>query len=138
METYVWSCLSPHLPLPQPKDPAKITMFLGTDADTFVRTYFAPPAAKKWTILTKDLTKGEIIYTATPEVFKTAYWAVWKLATNGKFDFESIQIITDEPSIPWELMRVSDDQEAPELAPEFRSRAFFIVSGAGFTMNRLR
>lgn len=119
---YVWSCLSPHVFLPAPATPQDSDMALGSDAETYVRTLFKPLAAKK-TLERDDIADlrgvGENIYQATPRVFKDAYWTVWKAAQAGGFKFESVQIITDEPCVPWELMRVSDEARAPDVPPEF-------------------
>jgi CHAT domain-containing protein len=44
---------------------------------------------------------------------------LWRAAKEGGFSFEAIQIVTDEPCVPWELMRLSDRARAPDVAPEF-------------------
>ncbi|MBN1601572.1 MAG: CHAT domain-containing protein [Chitinispirillaceae bacterium] len=54
---------------------------------------------------------GERLYTITPECFKTAYWALRKASGAGF----SIQIITNDTSVPWELMRPFTDDEFGEL-----------------------
>jgi hypothetical protein len=118
---YVWSCLSPHVFLPAPANPEDSVMTLKSDAETYVRTLFEPLAAKA--LDRNDIADlrgvGESIYQATPRVFKEAYWSVWKAAQAGGFKFESVQIITDEPCVPWELMRIADEARAPDVPPEF-------------------
>ncbi|HEV8552921.1 MAG TPA: CHAT domain-containing protein [Casimicrobiaceae bacterium] len=118
---YDWSCLSPHLNLDTPVDPVKRTMALGDDAQTYVRNRFQPLAGKS--LANIDIADiegiGQAIYDSTPEVFKDAYWALWSAANEGHFPFDSIQIVTDEPYIPWELMRVYDAKRAPDVDPEF-------------------
>lgn len=120
---YRWSCLSPHLNLATPTEPAEDRMALGSDAETFVRNLFKPLADKPLDEM--DIVDvegaGDVIYNATPSVFKQAYWAVWLAAKQGGFAFDSIQLITDEPYVPWELMRVADDQHAPDDPPELLS-----------------
>jgi hypothetical protein len=61
---------------------------------------------------------GEKIYRSTPPYFRDCYWALWNAATAGGFSFDSVQIITDEPCVPWELMRMIDLVPASDLAPE--------------------
>jgi hypothetical protein len=116
---YLWYCLSPHFNLPQPSA-ADSAMALGQDAETYVRNLFKPHAGKKLSeVNIADIEgAGELIYQATPKSFKDAYWAVWRAAQEGHFAFDSIQFVTDEPYIPWELMRVSDAARAPGVKAE--------------------
>lgn len=118
---YVWSCLSPHLDLAAPANPADARTAFGQDAATFVRLAFAPLAGKSLSQL--DIAEvcgaGESIYANTPRHFRDSYWALWHAARQGSFSFESIQIVTDEPCVPWELMRLSDRARAPDVTPEF-------------------
>lgn len=117
---YRWTCLSPHLALAPPLDPAEACMALGSDAETFVKSLLKPLADKRLDALSQAGVDGagDLIYAATPAVFKRAYWAVWQAARAGGFEFESIQLVTDEPYVPWELMRVADDDVAPDEPPE--------------------
>ena len=56
---------------------------------------------------------GEAIYDRTPECFKQAYWAL-RSAHGPNFP---IQFVSDEPYVPWELMRpVQDETQADVLA----------------------
>jgi len=118
---YLWSCLSPHLPLPAPADPAEALMTLAGDAATFVRQQFGPRANRP--LGRMDLADiegiGEEIYRATPDHFKDSYWAVQRWAATAGLPFESIQIVTDEPFIPWELMRLDDPVRGPGIEAEF-------------------
>ncbi|MEO7057202.1 MAG: CHAT domain-containing protein, partial [Caldimonas sp.] len=117
---YRWTCLSPHLALAPPADPADAFTALGNDAETFVKSLLKPLADKWLDALSQAGVDGagDRIYAATPAVFKQAYWAVWQAARRGGFEFESIQLVTDEPYVPWELMRVADDDIAPDEPPE--------------------
>ena len=117
--SYCWTCLSPHLALVPPSDPADARMALGSDAETFVKSLLKPLADKWLDALSQAGVDGagDLIYAATPAVFKRAYWAVWEAARAGGFEFESIQLVTDEPYVPWELMRVADDDIAPDEPP---------------------
>jgi len=118
---FVWSCLSPHLELPAPIDASDARMTLGEDAATFVRCSFAPPAGKTLGRLSIAQVEGagEKIYRNTPAYFRDCYWAVWKAAAAGGFNFDSVQIVTDEPCVPWELMRLYDLDRAPGVPAEF-------------------
>lgn len=116
---FVWSCLSPHLDFPAPR-PGADGMSLKEDAATFVRNTFAPLANKPLDRLKLADVEGagEKIYRATPAYFKDCYWALWHDAARAGYAFESIQIVTDEPCIPWELMRISDRSRGAGVAPE--------------------
>jgi hypothetical protein len=116
---YLWICLSPHLKLPQ-RSLEDSSMALGEDVETYVRNLFRPHADKKLSeVKIADIEgAGELIYAATPKAFKDAYWAVWRAAEAGGFPFESIQFVTDEPYIPWELMRVGDSVRGAEVDAE--------------------
>lgn len=118
---FLWSCLSPHLDLLPPADARDARMSLGADAATFVRRTFAPLAGKTLDRLSiADVCgAGEKIYCNTPPHFRNCYWAVWNVAAAGGFRFDSVQIITDEPCVPWELMRLRDPKRAPGVSAEF-------------------
>jgi hypothetical protein len=95
-------------------------MSLGEDAATFVGRIFKPLAGIPLNGLEMAEVEGagEKIYRNTPKYFRDCYWALWHAAAAGKFVFDSVQIITDEPCVPWELMRISDIKRAPDVAPE--------------------
>jgi len=118
---FVWSCLSPHIELLPPNEESDARMSLGGDAATFVRRTFAPLASMPLDRLRIADVRGagEQIYRNTPKHFRDCYWRVWNAAAAGGFSFESIQIITDEPCVPWELMRIHDKDRAPEVKAEF-------------------
>jgi hypothetical protein len=63
----------------------------------------------------------ELIYAATPPGFRKAYWDL-RLGTGQdpkkRAALETIQFISDEPYIAWELMRVAEDNRAPDEQPE--------------------
>ncbi len=62
----------------------------------------------------------DLIYGATPEGFRKAYWDLYleSRTPGSRSRLETIQFVSDEPFVPWELMRVSDDARAGDLAPE--------------------
>jgi CHAT domain len=78
---------------------------------------------------------GEVLYEHyAPDVFKRAFWAT--VAARGKL-FRTIQIESDEPDIPWELMRpVREDgtDERDFLGLDY-SVARWDTSGGAMTQN---
>jgi hypothetical protein len=118
---YHWSCVSPHGLPPPPAAPEDSEMLLGTDAESYVRNLFKPLAGKSLEKIDVSQIEGigEAIYKATPKAFKEAYWALQRTAQAGGFAFASVLIVTDEPFIPWELMRIVHDGAEPKLKAEF-------------------
>lgn len=111
--SYHWSCLSPHLDF----DPSlEATITLSGNAQTFVNHLFEPFATIQLDTHKHATLKGicEEIYDGTPEIFKQAYWRLSEAAKDGVFEFNNILFISDEPYIPWELMRVTDPQHQDE------------------------
>lgn len=117
---FTWTCLSPHLEFPPPAKEGDDRMSLKEDAVTFVRRTFAPFANMFLESLKMAEVEGagEKIYRITPKYFQDCYWTLWYEAAARGFEFNSVQIITDEPCMPWELMRISDSARAPHIAPE--------------------
>ncbi|MEW6428947.1 MAG: CHAT domain-containing protein [Thermodesulfobacteriota bacterium] len=117
---FTWSCLSPHLDFPAPANEGDDRMALQEDAATFIRKTFAPLANRPLARLKLADVEGagEKIYRCTPPYFRDCYWSLWHAAAAGGFAFESVQIVTDEPCVPWELMRMVDRDRAPGVAPE--------------------
>lgn len=117
---FVWSCLSPHMDFQPPTKGGDERMSLKEDAATFVRRTFAPLANMPLERLKLADVEGagEKIYRSTPPYFRDCYWALWRAAAAGGFAFDSVQIITDEPCVPWELMRMIDPAPASDVAPE--------------------
>lgn len=117
---FAWSCLSPHMDFLPPAHEGDDRMSLKEDTATFVRRTFAPLANLPLERLKLADVEGagEKIYRSTPKYFRDCYWALWRAATAGGFSFDSVQIITDEPCVPWELMRMSDLERASDVEPE--------------------
>lgn len=117
---FVWSCLSPHMEFPPPAQEVDGRMSLKEDAATFVRRTFAPLANMPLERLKLADVEGagEKLYRSTPTYFRDCYWALWHAAEAGGFAFDSVQIVTDEPCVPWELMRMIDLTDASAPAPE--------------------
>lgn len=115
-----WSLLSPHisfsdLPAADMESPVPDLPF------RFVKTNFevftgAPLTDEQL----EDLdSKCDLIYAATAAGFKKAYWRLFRASrqAGSKVKLDSIQFVSDEPYIPWELMRVwdKDSPERPEI-----------------------
>ena len=117
---FVWTCLSPHIEFPPPTKDGDDRMSLKEDAATFVLSTFAPHANKplEWMEMDDFEGVGEKLYRSTPTYFRDCYWALWHAAAAGGFAFDSVQIITDEPCVPWELMRMIDLAGKSDVAPE--------------------
>ena len=111
--TYHWSCLSPHLEFDSTDD---AVMVLNSGAQQFVNNLFEPFATVEMNDLQRATLKGicEEIYDSAPESFKEAFWLLTEAAKTAPFEFKSVLFISDEPYIPWELMRITD----PELENE--------------------
>jgi hypothetical protein len=116
---YLWTCLSPHASLLPAKEADSLRPVV--EAPAFIKSNFDSLVTEK--LVNLDIAgvngAGERIYQATPAVFKNAYWKLYHASQTEGFTFETIQIVTDEWSVPWELMRVSDDKLGPDVAPEF-------------------
>lgn len=107
--SYHWSCLSPHMAFNQVYN---TIMTLPSSSQVFVNSLFEPFATVELNDHQSTTLKGicEEIYDSAPEVFKQAFWQLSEAAQNASFEFKSILFISDEPYIPWELMRVTDPQ----------------------------
>jgi hypothetical protein len=78
---------------------------------------------------------GSRLWAMTPEVFRKVYWVLWERHQRPLI----IQFISDEPHIPWELMRPvrSDESEIhPPLALK-HAVARWIKRWDGYMRNRL-
>jgi len=90
---------------------------------TFMQDHFEKFAGKPWNNrMVNQLNEAcELIYAATPPGFQKAYWDL-QLGTaqdhEKRVPLRTIQFISDEPYIPWELMRVANDDRAPEERAE--------------------
>jgi len=113
---FKWSILSPHmsfsdLPAADVESPVADLPF------RFVKTNFEVFTGEPLTDeQLEDLdSKCDRIYDASATAFKKAYWRLFRASRvpGSKVKLESIQFVSDEPYIPWELMRVWD-QDSPE------------------------
>jgi hypothetical protein len=76
---------------------------------------------------------GETLWDRAPECFRQVYWAMRK-QYGGSF---SIQFISDDPYIPWELMRPYDTTQALDLLVAMHPVARWIAAYEGELRNRL-
>lgn len=118
---YQWVCLSPHM---QFDTSLSGSMILPQKAEDFVRDMFEQYSRTTLNEVRVNEIRGigEHIYDSTPEAFRAAYWTLHGLShARGGVAFKNILFITDEPYIPWELMRIADQQRGPGVEAEFLS-----------------
>jgi hypothetical protein len=111
---YQWSFVSPHKNLQQiPLD--KCASELKQGAESFVKSNFEPLAKVKLNSLTMARLKGTCkeIYDVTPPAFKDVYRDLYhESLKDPRIKLDTIQFVTDEPYVPWEIMLVDDAPEA--------------------------
>jgi CHAT domain/Domain of unknown function (DUF4062) len=115
-----WSLLSPHLSFAD-LSVTDLDSSLGDLPFRFVKSNFevftgAPLTDEQL----EDLDgKCDLIYRASAPGFKKAYWRLFRASrqAGSNVKLESIQFVSDEPYIPWELMRVWD-KDSPNERPE--------------------
>src|SRR6266550_2405663 len=119
---FQWTVLSPHRDFTGlPADELNST--LSASPYAFMQDHFEKFAGKPLDEAKIRKLDGlcDVIYESTPAGFRKAYWDLY-LGTGQdpqrRAALESIQFVSDEPFIPWELMRLSDDERAPNVAPE--------------------
>ncbi|MBI5015874.1 MAG: CHAT domain-containing protein [Deltaproteobacteria bacterium] len=116
-EQFLWSFLSPHATL-GPYSAEACTIRLAGGPEGFVKNRFEPLVGADLTAAKEDLVEGicELIYRSAPTAFKDAYWTLYRLARSEPgVALDTIQFVTDEPHVPWELMQVADAERAPEV-----------------------
>lgn len=119
---FQWTVLSPHQDFTG-LSAEELHCKLSEAPYAFMQEHFERFAGKKWgDDMPQQLEDAcELIYAATPPGFQKAYWDL-RLGTaqdpEKRAALQTIQFISDEPYIPWELMRVADDNRAPDEPPE--------------------
>lgn len=119
-DSYIWSCLSPHLDDRAVSEEDKRTAMPG-GAEQFVRTLIEPIANLPLERVTSASIHGigEQIYESTAKVFKDTYGALCEMEASGQIEeFCSIQFVTDEPFVPWEIMRPVGKHGSADLSGE--------------------
>jgi chaperonin GroEL len=124
---YEWNLLSPHLDFRPRLGAIPERKPLGDEARRFVRTNFdrASGTVLEETAIPIIEARCRDIYESTAESFKDAYWKLHAAqknvpltTTEGKHprdlspQLKSIQFISDEPYVPWELMLVREDDSS--------------------------
>jgi hypothetical protein len=121
--TYHWSLVSPHADFRDiPSEKCEMTLKGG--AQSYVKSHFEPLAGIALNALTMARLDGTCkqIYMVAPAIFKDVYWQLYHAAReNPTVKLDTIQFVTDEPYIPWEIMRVEDEQRGPNIDGEILS-----------------
>jgi hypothetical protein len=120
---YQWSFHSPHKNL-QGIAPDECGMELKRGAESYVKSNFEPLAKIKLNDLTAARLEGTCkqIYEVTPPAFKEVYWDLYHASQKDpKIKLDTIQFVSDEPYVPWEIMRVEDDLRAPQVEGDILS-----------------
>lgn len=132
-----WTILSPHIEFSVQVDHSD-TSLLRNGPQRFVRTNFDQFSSQELDNKTIPVIEERCreIYKSAADAFKEAYWQLYFFAKEsaashppasgkgapGKLpQLKSIQFISDEPYVPWELMLVRDDQRAPKVREEILS-----------------
>lgn len=90
------------------------TVFLGKSTEDYARALIANCPTLKAPLHLDELKGiGEQIWSVAPQCFRSAYWVLQEERPNF-----SIQFVTDDPHVPWELMRPTtpEGMAAPILA----------------------
>jgi hypothetical protein len=121
-QEFEWSVFSPYMKFSK-KDVGNMRKSLSDPPYTYVKDNFekfSGAVLSDEQIETLYSSCG-LIYDAAPQGFHKAYrelCAEVAKDTSGRTRFETIQIVSSEPFVPWELMRVSDPSEVPAFEPE--------------------
>jgi hypothetical protein len=124
LTNYRFVLVSPHMNFEIMEGESVVS--LGVEAQSFAKkrlTFFEGPGGK----LRDELTAKEVdqvksrleeIYDFAPEVFKEGYWKLMRLVDrsskikgNPGPKLETIQFVSDEPYIPWDLMKPRGELE---------------------------
>lgn len=118
---YCWSFLSPYRNFPKFSDEECQIELVG-GAQNYVKTHFEPLAKLTLDQLSLYELEGicKDIYRVTPAAFKQVYWQLRNAESESesKITFKTIQIVSDEPFVPWEIMNTQDDVRAPGMDGE--------------------
>ena len=121
---YQWSFVSPHKNF-QALSGKTCLMELKGGAQNYVKSNFDPLANIKLNELTMDRLEGTCkgIYETTPQAFRDVYWDLyWAAQKDPKIALDTIQFVSDEPFVPWEIMRVEDNVRGPGVDGEILSQ----------------
>lgn len=116
---YEWSLFSPFMDFS--RSSADMTMSLVDPPYTFVKKKFEVFSAAELTDAQVDDLNAtcDVIFETAPQGFREAYRRMAAAAAiDPRISFKTIQIVSDEPFIPWELMRVSDVATPPAFSAE--------------------
>jgi hypothetical protein len=117
---FEWSLYSPFMNFQ--KNPRKMRISLDDPPYAFVKEKFEIFAGADLDDqqIKKLNARCDLIFQAAPQGFREAYreLALAAAKPDSRISFDTIQIVSDDPFIPWELMRVSDPSDNPAFRPE--------------------
>jgi hypothetical protein len=122
-DEYQWSFLSPHKNFHNASK-QDCRMVLKDGAMRYVKSNFEPLSRITLNELTMQRLEGSCkqIYDSTPPAFKDAYWELYHAAKNdGRTKLDTIQFVSDEPYVPWEIMQIADARRGPGIDAEILS-----------------
>jgi chaperonin GroEL len=130
-DEYEWTMISPHLDLAPFKGKEGERKKLLGGPHRFVRTNFDNVSGETLDEKSEPVIRQRCreIYKSTSDSFKDAYWKIYdaEKAESGKekiglpVRLRSIQFISDEPFVPWELMLVRDEKRGRNVKEEILS-----------------
>jgi len=132
-DTWRWTFISPHMNFKLRDQDCIQTL---AKPERYVPDNFEWLAGRASDGINRDNVEGscERLYDATPQAFKDAYWQLFNAgkaqsenraqSPDKSIKFETIQFVSDEPCVPWEIMRVVDRNIAPEVAPVILSEKY--------------
>jgi hypothetical protein len=130
--SFRWTMISPLLNFNTPDDECIQTL---EKPERYVQDRFEWLAGRTSDGINRENILGacEELYRDTPRAFKKAYWELFRAARAGgssressktPVEFKTIQFISDEPCVPWELMTVVDRDVEPDVEPVMLSAEY--------------
>ncbi len=131
--SFRWTLMSPHLNFKSTDQDCVQTL---EKPERYVQDNFEWLAGKAPDGINRGNVKGscERLYRATPKAFQDAYWQLFRAAkaqsegpaeaAEKPIKFRTIQFVSDEPCVPWEIMQVVDRDIEPDVEPVILSEKY--------------
>jgi DNA-binding protein HU-beta len=132
-DSFRWTLMSPHMNFKATDQDCVQTL---EKPERYVEDNFEWLAGKSPEGINRVNVKGscERLYRATPKAFQDAYWRLFRAvkaqsegpaeATEKPIKFKTIQFVSDEPCVPWEIMQVVDRDIEPDVGPVILSEKY--------------